>query len=143
LNPYIIILILFIVGGLGMTVWGWSIIARGKRTLRWPAVEGIIEKSQQSSDGDDLFPHIVFSYTVSGHSYERDLEFPGGTHPTPVLAASYVNKYPEGAKVLAYYNPAQPGQATLEPGPARDDWFIFILGIMVTVIGIGFLIFSG
>jgi hypothetical protein len=48
-----------------------------------------------------------------------------------------------GAKVTTYYNPAQPEQATLEPGPGRDDWFIFILGIVVTIIGVGFLIFSG
>jgi hypothetical protein len=143
LNPYIIILILFLVGGLGTTVWGWTIIARGRKTLRWPAAEGVIEKSQAASNSDDLLPQIVFSYTVSGRRFQRELEFPSGTNPTPMLAASYVNKYPVGAKVTTYYNPAQPEQATLEPGPGRDDWFIFILGIVVTIIGVGFLIFSG
>ena len=143
MNPYLIILLLFICGGLGTTLWGWAVITRGKKTLQWPATEGVIEKSQPSADGDDLFPHIVFSYTVSGQRYERDLEFPSGTHPTSVLAASYVNKYPEGANVLAYYNPAQPVQATLEPGLARDDWFIFILGIVITIVGFGLLIFGG
>ena len=142
MNPYIVILILFIAGGLGTIIWGWTVIARGKRTLKWPAAEGIIEKSQPSADGNDLFPHIVFSYAVSGQRYEHDLEFPSGTNPTPALTASYINKYPKGAKVLAYYDPVQPAQATLEPGLARDDWFIFILGIVVTVIGIGFLIFG-
>ena len=142
MNPYIIILILFIVGGLGTTIWGWTVIARGKRTLKWPSVEGVIEKSQPSADGDDLFPHIVFSYTVSGQRYECDLKFPSGTNPTPALSASYVNKFPQDAKVPVYYNPAQPAQATLEAGPARDDWFIFILGVVVTIIGIGFLIFG-
>lgn len=126
-----------------MTVRGWVMIARGKKTSKWPTVEGVIEKSQPSSDGDDLFPHIVFRYTVSGHSYEREMEFPSGIHPTPIFAARYVNKYPEGAKVLAYYNPEQPDQATLEPDLARDDWLILVMGIVATVIGIGFLIFSG
>ena len=143
MNPYLIILVLFICGGLGTTLWGWTVIARGKKTLRWPTAEGVIEKSQQPANGDDLFPHIVFSYTVSDRRYERKLEFPSGTHPTPIFAASYVNKYPEGAKIIAYYDPAQPGRATLEPGPARDDWFILILGVVVTIIGIGFLIFGG
>ena len=142
MNPYIVILILFIAGGLGTTIWGWTVIARGKRTLKWPAAEGIIEKSQPSADGNDLFPHIVFSYAVSGQRYEHDLEFPSGTNPTPALTTSYINKYPQGAKVLAYYNPTRPAQATLEPGVARDDWFIFILGVVVTVIGTGFLIFG-
>ena len=143
LNPYLIILILFILGGLITTIWGWGMIARGKRTLHWPAVEGVIEQSQPSAEGDDLFPRIAFSYTVSGRRYERNMEFPSGTHPSPSFAASYVNKYPEGARVLAYYNPEQPDQATLEPGLARDDWLIFVLGIVVTLIGVGFLIFSG
>jgi len=143
LNPYLIILVLFICGGLGTTLWGWIVIVRGKKTLRWPTVEGVIEVSRQPTDDEHLFPHIVFSYTVSGHRHERDLEFPSGTHPTPAFVTSYINQYPKGAKVLAYYDPAQPGHATLEPGPARDDWFIFSLGIVVTVLGIGFLIFGG
>ena len=142
MNPYIIILILFIVGGLAMTVWGGSIIARGKKTLRWPAVEGVIEKSRPSSDGDDLLPDIIFGYTISGRRYERTMEYPSGTNPTTILAESYIAKYPEGAKVQVYYDPARPERATLEPGPARDDWFIFILGVVVTIIGIGFVIFS-
>jgi len=143
LNPYILILILFLLGGLGTTVWGWTIIARGKRTLKWPAVDGVIEKSRRSSNEDDLLPEIVFSYSVSGSRHERSLEFPSGTNPTPALSASYVAKYPEGAPVQVYYNPVQPEQATLEPGPGRDDWLVFILGIMVTVIGLGFLLFGG
>lgn len=126
-----------------MTIWGWTIIARGRKTLLWPAVEGIIEISQQSADGDDLLPRIVFSYTVAGQRFERAVEFPSGTHPTPALAASYVSKYPKGTRVSAYYNPVQPGQATLEPGLARDDWLIFILGIVITVIGFGFILFGG
>ena len=72
MNPYIVIIILFIAGGLGTTIWGWTVIARGKRTLKWPATEGVIEKSQPSADGDDLFPHIVFSYAVSGHGVAED-----------------------------------------------------------------------
>jgi hypothetical protein len=143
LNPYIIILILFLVGGLGTTLWGWSIIARGKKTLLWPAVEGVIEKSRPSSEADDLLPEIIFSYTVSGQRYVRTLEFPSGTNPSQALSASYVAKYPEDAEVAVHYNPDRPDQATLEPGPGRDAWLVFIIGIVVTVIGVGFLIFGG
>ena len=142
MNPYIIILVLFIAGGLGVTIWGWTIISRGKKTLRWPAVEGFIEKSQRPADSDDLLPNIIYSYTVSGNRYERSIEFPSGTNPTPMLTESYITKYPQGTKVKAYYDPTRPEHATLEPGPARDDWFIFILGVVVTIIGIGFVIFS-
>ena len=143
MNPYLIILVLFICGGLGTTLWGWRVIVRGKKSLRWPTAEGVIEESRSPADDEHLLPHIAFSYTVSGHRYKRDLEFPSGTHPTPSFVTNYVNKYPKGAKVMAYYDPAQPGHATLEPGPARDDWFIFILGFVITIVGIGLLIFGG
>ena len=68
-NPYIIILSLFIVAGLIATIWGWTIIAKGQKTLRWPNVEGIIEESRPASDADDLLPHILFSYTVAVQTY--------------------------------------------------------------------------
>ena len=142
MNPYLIILVLFICGGLGTILWGWIVIARGKKTLHWPTADAVIEESRRPADGEDLLPRIAFSYAVSGQRYECMLEFPSGTHPTPALAANYIEKYPRGAKALAYYNPARPDQATLEPGPARDDWFIFILGVIVTILGCGFLIFG-
>ncbi len=63
-NPYVIILGLFAAAGLAATLWGLTIIAKGRRTLRWPSTEGIIEESRLASEADDLFPHILFSYRV-------------------------------------------------------------------------------
>ena len=143
MNPYIITLLLFIIAGCGVTIWGWTILSRSKKTAQWPSVEGVIEQSQPSSGADDLLPHIVYSYAVSGRSYRSTVEFPSGTNPTEILAASYVKKYPAGAKIRIYYNPLQPDQATLEPGAARDDWLIFVLGLAATIIGTVFLLFSG
>lgn len=143
MNPYIITLLLFIVAGCGVTIWGWTVITRGKKTAQWPSVEGVIEQSQLSSSTDDLLPRIVYSYAVSGRHYQRIVAFPSGTNPTAALASSYVKKYPAGAKIQIHYNPEQPDQATLEPGTARDDWLIFVLGLASTIIGIVFLLFGG
>ena len=143
MNPYFIILIFFTLAGLGMALWGWTIIARGKKTLHWPCVDGVIEQSQSSSDSDDLLPLIVYSYMVSERRYRRNMVFPSGTNPTPAFAASYAKKYPAGAKVSVYYNPEQPDHSTLEPGLARDAWLIFALGITATSLGIAFMLFNG
>ena len=143
MNSYIIILILFILGGCGVTIWGWTVISRAKKTAQWPSVEGVIEQSQPSSSIDDLLPQISYSYAVSGRHYLHIMEFPSGTNPTATLAATYVKKYPAGAKIQIHYNPEQPEQATLEPGAARDDWLIFVLGLTATIFGIVFLLFSG
>jgi hypothetical protein len=75
-------------------------------------------------------------------AYQRALEFPDGTSPSPEFATSYVRKYPVGAKVPVYYNPDQPDQATLEPGLTRGDWMIPALGIAAMAFGIFALFFS-
>ncbi len=141
-NPYVIILVLFVVAGLAATLWGLTIIAKGRRTLRWPSTEGAIEESSLASDTDDLFPHILFSYRVGAQTYRRELGFPGGTNPTPEFAASYVKKFPAGASVRVFYDPERPDQATLEPGLAQGDWMILTLGIAATILGILLLVFG-
>ena len=93
-NPYIIILSLFIVAGLIATIWGWTIIAKGQKTLRWPNVEGIIEESRPASDADDLLPHILFSYTVAAQTYRCTVEFSSGITPTQEFTASYMKDFP-------------------------------------------------
>ncbi len=142
-NPYAIILGLFIIAGFIAALWGWFIIAKARKTRRWPVVEGAIEQSAPTSEANDLLPHILFSYTVGAHTYQCVLELPGGTNPSPELATSYVRKYPIGAKVPVYYNPDQPDQATLEPGLSRGDWMIPVLGIAAMAFGIFALFFSG
>lgn len=141
-NPYVIILVLFVVAGVAATLWGLTIIVKGRRTLRWPSTEGAIEESRLVSDTDDLFPHILFSYRVGVQTYRRELGFPGGTSPTPEFAASYVKKFPVGARVRVFYNPERPDQATLEPGLAQGDWMILTLGILATLLGILLLVFG-
>ena len=86
-NPYAIILGLFIIAGFIVALWGWFIIAKARKMRRWPVVEGTIEQSAPTSEANDLLPHILFSYTVDAHTYRRALEFPGGTSPSPELAA--------------------------------------------------------
>lgn len=141
-NPYAIILGLFIIAGFIATLWGWSIIAKARKTRRWPMVEGAIEQSAPMSETDDLLPHILFSYTVGMRTYQHVLGFPDGANPSPELATRYTGKYPVGAKVPVYYNPDQPDQATLEPGLARGDWMILALGIAAMAFGIFALFFS-
>ena len=42
INPYVIILSAFGIAGIAVTLWGWTIITRARKTQRWPSVEGII-----------------------------------------------------------------------------------------------------
>ena len=140
MNPYILILSFFLIAAVTTSVWGWTIIARGRRTLRWPSAEGTISRCTVSDD--DSLPQIEFSYHVAGHDYRCEQAFPSGTTPSPQLVASYVLKYPVDAKVTVHYDPARPEHATLEPGLARGDWMILVLGVIATLFAIVFLFFG-
>ena len=142
MNPYTIILGLFVIASLFATIWGWVIISKGRKTLAWPNVTGVVEESTPTSEADDFLPHILFSYSVSGEVYRRTLDFPLGMTPTPEFTASYMARFPVGKSVQVYYDPKNIYSATLEPGPIKGDWLVFTLGFCSTIFGIVFLFFG-
>ena len=94
---------------------------RSPATLKWPWVVGNITRSTHEHGN----PHtgqcdttdLRYSYQVDGSTYE-------GTRLTLLdyrtdLADAHV-RYPVGAHVMVYYNPADPGEAVLEPGTGRE-----------------------
>jgi len=141
INPYVIILSAFGIAGVAVTLWGWTIIAKARKTLRWPGVEGVITESRPDTDADDLLPHIRFDYRVGDLSYRCTLEIPGSVSPSQQFTARYLEKYPAGKKVRVYYDPEQPDRAFLEPG-IGSDWMIFVLGLLATLFAVSALFFS-
>lgn len=143
LNPYIIILALFIIAGLVTTLWGLQIILKARKTRQWPHVDGIIEESRIASEQDDLLPHIQFRYSVGQTSYQHTMAFSSDITPTREFAANYVQKYPAGSKVQVYYDPVDPNSATLEPGLGKGDWLVFAMGVGMLLFGIIFSVLGG
>ena len=141
LNPNVIIIGAFGMSGIGLIVWGWTIISKTRKARQWPYVDGVIEESAPSTEADDLLPHISFRYSIDGDSYTSKFEIPGNITPSREFTASYMDKYPVGKKVAVYYDPGQPEHATLEPG-ISSDWMVFIIGIMATLFAIVALFFS-
>jgi hypothetical protein len=133
-NLYSIILGLVVLGGIGISIWGWHSLARLRRIRQWPSVRGTIEESVPGAEANDLLPHIVFSYFVDNTAHRRLFDFPEGTHPLPEFTQTYLKRYPVGTQVNVYYDPQHPEIATLEPG-AQGDWMILALGILMTVGG--------
>ncbi len=143
MNYYAIIIGAFIVVGLLITAFGWRAFQKGKTTKQWPSVMGKISDTCITSDENDLLPDIRFSYAVETNHYEGRLEFPPGTMPMPGFAQHQLEKYPLGSEIAVYYNPHQPEQATLKPGPAKDDWLLLTAGIGFVIIGLLAMFFSG
>ena len=131
---YGIIITLFILGGLGTAVWGWTFIAKARKRRAWPKVQGVIESAERTSQHDDLLPDIVFSYSVGDKNYRRTIEFPSGDISSPEFVTVYLKRYPVGKQVQVYYDPTQPEDATLEPGTG-GDWLIFVIGLGAAIFG--------
>ncbi len=134
MNLYSVILGTVLLAGLGITAWGWRILAGSRKIKQWPTIEGIIEESTEEPE-NDLLPHIVFSYQVKSKQYQRKFDFPEGTHPLPEFNQAYLRKYPVGKNVTVYYNPEQFETATLE-AETQGDWMILLLGILMAVGGL-------
>lgn len=135
-NAYSIILGLFVIGGIAVTYWGWTIIAKARKTAHWPHVQGEITKSSAASSEDDAFPEILYSYEVKGMQYQGEVEFPSGTSPSQQLTNYCLNQYPLHSQVAVYYDPQHPESSTLQAGLGKGDWMIFALGLITTVLGI-------
>ena len=134
MNLYPVILGAVLIGGIGISIWGWKVLARSKKMKAWPTTTGVIEQASPSSEAHDLLPYILFSYQVAEKTYQCAFEFPEGTHPLPEFNQAYLDKYPVGKEVEVYYNPEQPETATLEP-ETRGDWMILALGILMAIGG--------
>ncbi len=132
---YSIIINSVIIGGIGVSVWGWKILRTTQKIKQWPCVDGVIVKSEPTSELDELLPHIDYRYTVNGKSVTHNFKFPSGTNPMPEFAQAYVKKYPLNEKVTVFYNPQQPEQSTLEPG-AQGDWMVLALGLLMLMAGV-------
>ena len=141
LNPYSIIVALFVITGLLVTTWGIIIIVKARKTQQWPNVTGVIVESNFDTDNSDLLPQIAYSYIVGGQSYRRSMEFSADISPTQEFSTSYVEKYPLGTKVQVYYHPDNPQRATLEPGLGKGDWLVVAIGLITLLFGILFLFF--
>lgn len=127
-NPNTIILGLFVVAGLLATTWAWFNIAKARKILKWPNVNGVIKESKSGS--------IVFSYTIKKQTYNHTMDFPIDITPVRESTENNLNKYPQGKKVTVYYQPDNPENATIEPGLGNDMWLIFALSIGATLLGI-------
>jgi hypothetical protein len=94
----------------------------------WPATTGIVlssfvntESSYDSTSNAEVTsfkPNVTYEYEVNGHRYRGDrLRASDGFYSVGMLpgsAQAIVDRYPAGAPVTVYYNPASPQESLLE-----------------------------
>ncbi|MCC7358995.1 MAG: DUF3592 domain-containing protein [Anaerolineales bacterium] len=131
-------LVAVIIIGIGIYVRG-----RAQASKRWPMVLGqVIESrvtSSSSSEGGTTYePHIQYAFDLGGQVYHSNRVAFGGFVSTsnPRDAQKHTARYPVGAVVQVYYNPANPPDATLERR-AGNAGFLLAFGGLFLVIGCG------
>jgi hypothetical protein len=141
--------------GLALMIWITVTKRRGHGTPNWPKVEGYVlsatavELERETSDGmvSTFTPIVRYEYEVVDTRYtSARLNFLSDEHRTfkdRRAAGQVVSKYPAGAAVDVFYNPANPKQAALDvPKPAAHNAVLtygvtnMIAGALIISLGI-------
>jgi hypothetical protein len=141
-------------------VIGIGIFSLGARNLRyawasgsWPSVPGTVSEStvketavrhrDSSSSDTDYSARIVFGYQVNGIRYTTTTLHFGQTEGSSDSSEAALRRfrYPEGAKVIVYYDPNNPEHACIEKGFDSDVLWLpaaglafFLPGVMAIVL---------
>ena len=86
----------------------------------WFSTSGQVVKSRVEVSGGEVTsvrPRVVYEYTVGGQRYQSQ-QIRAGDTLLSIRASGdaykIIDRYPEGATVTVYYDPADPAQAALE-----------------------------
>ncbi len=132
------LLVALVLMGLGVRGAYWVVIddTRGFASRTWPSVSatilaGTLEESY-GRGGREWAPNLTYSFSVDGKRYSGHyITFPP-RRGSRASAEATLERYPVGQTVTAYYNPNDPAQACLEPGP--DWWFLFIIPVVTVLL---------
>jgi len=108
------------------------------RSPQWPTTQGVIAKSEVVlREGNKEILLLSYNYAVDGREFKSSrvnndlMQSFGGLNPRQA-----VNKYPRGARVTVYYDPADPRDALLEPGASSQTVWGIVFGIATFLLGI-------
>jgi hypothetical protein len=118
---------------------------KNKQAHTWPTARGTILSSDLESevkqhDGKPIKTYgaaIRYTYEVGGKTYGSDQIQLGGTRETsdPDEFEQAVARYPVGKRVTVYYDPTDPGIATLEPGASAGIFNMAMVGGGFVLVG--------
>ncbi len=115
-------------------VQGWS-------SAMGTVLASYLERRRSGDSGSVNYPVVQYSYQVGGQTYQGAKIAPGmdvgGTG-----AGRVVEKYPQGAQVMVFYDPNNPSDAVLEK-KARAQWLMWLLLVVFDVMLCGMAIAFG
>lgn len=129
-NPYIIILALFALGGIGTMIYGAVNIKNARRHAIWPTTEGKIEDHTESTNSPDMQAYITFSHELDGKTFQKRMVL------SSYVAGRLENKFTRGTKVNLQYDPANPENMIFATNESHSEWLTIAAGAGATIFGV-------
>ena len=142
---------LFVFIGLGAGIFCFMTYSDAAESEEWPSVKGEIIKSgakhvnKMTTDKSKWKwePEVAYRYEVAGNVFENNrirMGIGSLSYDSHHLATRSISDYPEGGKVLVYYDPHYPQSSTLEKGVSIYVYLGFVISLVAIVAGVLFLL---
>jgi hypothetical protein len=141
LTRLLVFLFAVIMFGVGAALlwFGFGNLQKALQSPDWPTTAGKILSSEvvDAGENDMQFDAAVsFVYRVNGETLKGEkVQLDQWAASDVKSKRRVVRQFPEGRAVTVYYNPADPAEAVLVPGPTIGTW-------LKPGMGIGFTLFS-
>lgn len=128
----------YLLAGMGVFVWGSSVVYHSYLSSSWPTVEGQIVQSTLRETNVDLpkkYPDIRYSYVIYGQVYEsRQIRLAQHVNMSSNEATALVERYPVGRQVVVYYKPDDHTTVILEPGLSLSSFSLIFAGMCMFIV---------
>jgi hypothetical protein len=133
----------FLVLGLAGLGWGGAELVQGWLSQSWPTTEGVVTDSRiligYDSEGNASHEvRISYSYVVDDVTYTADRLSAASHFASGDLrrAEEFSLQYGRGTAVTVTYDPRNPEQAVLQPGPQRRSWWVAAISGIIAIVGV-------
>lgn len=128
--------------GYGVTFWlGKPLREQAVASQAWPATDGRITRSVLEESRKDGTTHrsadIGYEYHLDGRTLAGSRVWIGdgySSSPGNEFRAA-VKRYPVGRQVRVHYDPQDPDESVLEPGPTWSGSMLYLIGLGVLAVG--------
>jgi len=141
--------LIFILVGVGLSWWGWTILQNARSSASWPSVQGqitdaLLDYSTDADGGDSYSPQVTYTYAVNGRSYEsQTIKFGENSYGSKRQAQAILDRYPNGQRIAVFYDPTQPDRAVLEPGVSGGSYIVLAIGVLFVGLSLLWIVFVG
>jgi hypothetical protein len=133
---------IFLLIGVGLTIWGWTILQNARASASWPTADGVITRSavthsSDSEGGDSYQPQVTYKYSANSTTYENNtIKFGENSYSSRRKADDIAGNYPVGKNVTVYYDPEKHDRSVLEPGVSAGSFIVIGIGVFFILLTI-------